>query len=653
MDHANALPADIAALIGEVGAVKDPRTAPVVKTILGHLQRERRFAADARQHWLDTVDALRDPLMVHDQNGRITRCNKAYAEKAGLKPAEAIGKHYWECFPLGQLNLEQEGQFELATGEIYLSRSFRVGNGDCVECLHLFEDVTEARHAAEEMERSERRFRALINGSSDVIYVIDAQGLVRYRSASGERLLGRPDSQVLGASVMRDLHYEDAAKAREALARSLANPGAEVRLDTRVQRSDGHWLDVEIIGRNLLHDPAVAGIVLDLRDVTARKQAEDKARRLNRVYAVLSGINHVIATTRDRRELFDAACRIAVEEGQFISAAIAMHEEKAERLVAVAQHGAFQGFAPEGLSTRADSPYAMATAVRAVRERQVICDDDLLANIHAGPNRKRNVDAGARAMISLPLLSADRVFGVLVLFAHEAKFFDAEEVKLLRQLTGDVTRALESLENAERIKEYDLRIRRGLQATVEAIASALESRDPYTAGHQKRVADLAVAIAREMGLPESELVGIRFGALIHDLGKIQVPSEILSKPGKLSKLEFELIKTHPQAGYDIIKGIEFPWPVAAMVHQHHERIDGSGYPQGLKGEAIALEARILAVADVVEAMASHRPYRPGLGIDRALSEIQSKRGQWFCEKTVDACTRLFREKGFRLEDQGK
>jgi HD-GYP domain-containing protein (c-di-GMP phosphodiesterase class II) len=151
-----------------------------------------------------------------------------------------------------------------------------------------------------------------------------------------------------------------------------------------------------------------------------------------------------------------------------------------------------------------------------------------------------------------------------------------------------------------------------------------------------------------MGLPEPMLQGLHFGALIHDLGKVQVPAEILSKPTKLTKLEFELIKVHPQAGYDIIKNIEFPWPVAAMVHQHHERLDGSGYPQGLKGDAIALEARILAVADVVEAMASHRPYRAGLGIDAALKEIEAKRGIWFEPAAVDACLRLFREKRFSL-----
>ncbi len=195
-------------------------------------------------------------------------------------------------------------------------------------------------------------------------------------------------------------------------------------------------------------------------------------------------------------------------------------------------------------------------------------------------------------------------------------------------------------------QEAEERLRAALTSTIEAMAATLEARDPYTAGHQRRVADLAAAIAREMGLPADTVEGIHFGALIHDLGKVQVPAELLAKPTKLTKLEFELIKTHPQAGYDIVKNIKFPWRVAEMVHQHHERLDGSGYPQGLKGDEIALEARVLAVADVVEAMASHRPYRPGLGIEVALKEITSRRGAWFEPAVVDACIRLFREERF-------
>ena len=173
-------------------------------------------------------------------------------------------------------------------------------------------------------------------------------------------------------------------------------------------------------------------------------------------------------------------------------------------------------------------------------------------------------------------------------------------------------------------------------------------RDPYTAGHQRRVARLATAIAAEMGLEESRVQGLHMAGVVHDIGKIHVPAEILSSPAKLSNAEFEIIKTHPQTGYEILKGIDFPWPVAEIVWQHHEKLDGSGYPRGLKDEEILLEARILTVADVVEAMASHRPYRPGFGIFPSLQEISRNKGKLYDEQVVEACQRLFMEKGFEL-----
>ena len=190
------------------------------------------------------------------------------------------------------------------------------------------------------------------------------------------------------------------------------------------------------------------------------------------------------------------------------------------------------------------------------------------------------------------------------------------------------------------------KLRKSLTGTVQAMAHTVESRDPYTSGHQQRVAKLARAIATEMGLQEGQVEGIFMAGLIHDVGKISVPAEILSKPGRLSQLEFELIKTHPQVGDDVLRGIEFPWPIAQVVLQHHERMNGSGYPQGLLAEQILREARVLAVADVVEAMMSHRPYRPALGIDSALEEISKNREVLYDPDAVDACLRLFREKGF-------
>ena len=184
-----------------------------------------------------------------------------------------------------------------------------------------------------------------------------------------------------------------------------------------------------------------------------------------------------------------------------------------------------------------------------------------------------------------------------------------------------------------------------LQQTVAALARAIEKRDPYTDGHQKRVAQLAVAIGEEMGIGKDIVGAIRLAAMIHDIGKIHVPAEILSRPGKLTRTEFELIKQHPVAGFEIVGDIEFPWAIAQIILQHHERIDGSGYPNGLKGDDILIEARVIGVADVVDAMASHRPYRVALGIDAALAEIQSNSGKLFEPAIVEACVRVIEKAG--------
>jgi response regulator RpfG family c-di-GMP phosphodiesterase len=203
-------------------------------------------------------------------------------------------------------------------------------------------------------------------------------------------------------------------------------------------------------------------------------------------------------------------------------------------------------------------------------------------------------------------------------------------------------------ERTRLLRESEEKLRRNLLDSIMAIAATVEMRDPYTAGHQQRVADLAMAIGGEMGLSDHEIIGLNLAGIVHDVGKIKVPAEILSKPGRLNNLEFSIIQQHPQVGYDILKEIDFPWPIAQIVLQHHERLDGSGYPQGLAGEGILLGARIISVADVIEAMASHRPYRPGLGVDAALSEIESQRGSLFDADVVDAALKLFREKGYQI-----
>ena len=232
--------------------------------------------------------------------------------------------------------------------------------------------------------------------------------------------------------------------------------------------------------------------------------------------------------------------------------------------------------------------------------------------------------------------------------ADEGPFLKEERL-LIVAVAEQLGRITERKQAEEELKQYSERLQELIEEVTQAIALTTELRDPYTSGHQQRVTLLACAIAREMGLNKEVIEEIRVAGTLHDIGKIHIPSEILSKPGRLTEIEFNMIKTHSEAGYNILKMIEFPWPVAPVVLQHHERTDGSGYPSGLSIKDILPEARILAVADVVEAMSSHRPYRPALGIDKALEEVSQNRGILYDPGVVDACLKLFAEERFEFE----
>jgi HD-GYP domain-containing protein (c-di-GMP phosphodiesterase class II) len=198
------------------------------------------------------------------------------------------------------------------------------------------------------------------------------------------------------------------------------------------------------------------------------------------------------------------------------------------------------------------------------------------------------------------------------------------------------------------ILSHSAQIEAALMSTIEVVTALSELRDPYTAGHERRVGGIASAIGTELGLDASRIQGLSVAGQLHDIGKISIPSEILSMPGKLSPVQMLLIQEHPQTAFNILKNVVFPWPVALVALQHHERVDGSGYPRGLRGDAILLEARIMAVADVVEAMSSHRPYRPALGLERALAEIERGRGTAYDSTVANVCLNLFRQRGYKI-----
>ena len=386
-------------------------------------------------------------------------------------------------------------------------------------------------------------------------------------------------------------------------------------------------------------------------DVTERKEAETGLRKLNRALRTLSVCNESLVRAVNEEELLQRVCDALVTIGGYRMVWVGYIEHDAAQTVRpMAWAGSDDGLLQQahfGWGTDARGKGVTGTAIRL---NQPIVMPDLAAPDYDFPYRDAELNGGYRSSIGLPLVSGGKVIGALTLFSAQTNAVDEEELALLEQLAGDLGFGIGALRLEQSNTRNAERVQRALLETIRSISMTIEKRDPYTAGHQQRVAELAAAIATEMALAPDRVEGIRMGSMVHDIGKIYVPSEILNRPGRLNPVEFGIIQSHPQVGYDIIKDVEFPWPVADMILQHHERLDGTGYPQGLQGEEITEEARILAVADVVEAMASHRPYRAGLGLGVALQEIEQGRGTLYDEAVVDSCLRLFRERGYVLEE---
>ena len=385
--------------------------------------------------------------------------------------------------------------------------------------------------------------------------------------------------------------------------------------------------------------------------------AEAAQHRLNRTLQTLSSCNHALVHAAVEDELLQNMCRNIVEVGGHLLSWIGYaRQDEAKSIEPVASHAVRPGYVDSLHVSWDDTPSGQGPSGMAVRSGKTRIAQHIASDPHMAAWRDQALAYGYQASIALPLRMKGATMGVLTIYAGEPNAFDTAEVALLEELAEDISFGIASLrlrgerDHAVAERQHALEnMSNVLEDTVQAIAATLEMRDPYTAGHQRRVADLAAAIGKEMGLPPERIFVLHLAGAVHDIGKISIPAEILSKPGRLSDIEYSLIKQHPQAGYDILKGVDFPWPLAKFVLQHHERLDGSGYPVGLAGEEILQEARIIAVADVVEAMSSHRPYRAGLGLEKALAEIEGGRGILYDSAIVDATQRLFHEQNYQFE----
>jgi len=290
---------------------------------------------------------------------------------------------------------------------------------------------------------------------------------------------------------------------------------------------------------------------------------------------------------------------------------------------------------------------AKSPLVTTMKQQDCVVDNndmDVIPSLISLNNNERQILENNNIELLLPLKNNNDLAGMLLLSGKLSKEpYTNEERQLLQSVSADVAINIENANLYANMKQKHSDLQKAMDGIIHAISQVVETRDPYTAGHQRRVAELARAIAKGMGISEWQTTGIYIAGLLHDVGKVAVPSEILSKPGKISQYEFNIIKNHSQVGYEILHRIDFPWPVTQAIVQHHERMDGSGYPAGLSGDEIIIEARILGVADVVEAMSSHRPYRPALGLEIALDEITKASGTLYDPEVVNACLRLLQK----------
>jgi PAS domain S-box-containing protein len=533
----------------------------------------------------------------------------------------------------------------------------------------------ERRAAETALLRSETRFRTLYESSCDALMLLDENGFFDCNEAT-VRIFGCRDREEFCAK-----HPSDVSPARQPCGTdSMTLAGRRIAEAMETGTNSFEWIHKRLdTGEDFPAEVLLNRIVLDgrpvlqatVRNISERKLAESRERLAREVLDLLNRPEGASTAMRDILKLvkvsieFDAV-GIRLREGDdfpyietngfsddFVTAEryLCSHDKDGNLILDAAGRPALECMCGVVLSSRTDPSKPFFTAYGSFWTNSTT---KLLASTteeeRQGITRNRCNSAGYESLALIPLRSGSEIIGLVQINDRRQDRFTGETIRFFEGLSSSIGVALLRQRAEEQRRDAMEKLRTTFDGIVQTIMRAVETRDPYTAGHQRRVADLACSISEEMGMRGESIDAIRLAANIHDIGKIAVPSEILSKPGRLNPSEFSLIKMHSRTGFEMLEPVEFPWPLPTIVLQHHERLDGSGYPDGLTGAAILPEARIIAVADVVEAMATHRPYRPALGVDAALEEITKQRGVKLDEAAVDACVRLFREKGYALPE---
>jgi PAS domain S-box-containing protein len=583
-------------------------------------QRAEEALRESDERYRALVENANDIVYSHDLEGRFTSVNLAGCRVYEYTTEEILGMNIAqiidpEFLPLAQRMVKRKlagmtgtGPYELLTrnksGEpiwVEVNTRLRQREGQPVEVQGIARDITERKRMDEAFRRERDRAQQYLDLAPVVFVALNPQGEITLVNKRGCELLGRDEAHILGQNWF-DTFVPQAARGetRRVFAQLMAGDVEPAEYyENPVVTSTGEEKIIAWHNRVLKNGAGtIVGTLSSGSDITERKRAAQALQRLMDFNeSIIQNMAELIVVTNSQGDIIFANPACASLLGYTVEELVGLHWTQ---LVPSYHHG----------------------TVTAADERRTLGETG-----HYELELLRQDGDSVPVLVSgSPRFQAGQFAGTLAVFTD---ITERKRVEQQLRLSRD-------------------RLQEALNQTVMALSAAVETRDPYTAGHQRGVAELAVDIAREMGLPEDQISGIRIAGLVHDIGKIQIPAEILSKPTRLTAPEWSMMKAHPHAGHDILKTVEFPWPVSQIVLQHHERLDGSGYPQGLSGDGILLEARILAVADVVEAMASHRPYRPAHTLEETMEEIQSKRGTLYDPEAVDACVRLHTDKRLRI-----
>ena len=569
------------------------------------LQQFQRNVIDNANIWINMLD----------NKVNVTVWNKVAEKISGYSAQEVIGHNkIWEwLYPDEEYRKEitrkavaiiekEEAEEDSETtirckdGKVKIiswnSRNLTDSQGEIIGSISIGRDITEYKQAEQAMLENEKRYRELFTHMSSGVIIYEAKGngrdfIIENINPAVEKIEKIKKEDILGKSVLKVFPaVKDSG---------LFKVFQEV---WKTGKSQQHPLslyqDQRITGwrENYIYRLPSGEIVAVYDDITDRRLAEKELKESEEKY----------------RTVFEntGTAMIIVEEDMTISVTNRQFEQ-------------LSGYSKEEIENK-------------MKWTELVIPEDLerMKEYHL-LRRKEKESAPTSYEFSL-----------------RDKLGKIKNIWLKVGMIPGTKKSVASLTDITDRKTYEGKLKKSIEDVIYTIGKITETRDPYTSGHQLKVSKLSTAIAQKMKLPQEKIEGIRIASLIHDIGKISIPSEILSKPSKLSEIEYRLIKNHSQIGYDILKSIEFSWPIAQIVLQHQERLNGSGYPQGLKGDNILLEAKIIAVADVIEAMSSHRPYRPALGINKALEEISINRGILYVPEVVDVCIRLFKEKDFKF-----